>query len=123
MRVAVCSYDRDERYALSRMLEDALLRRGLMAEVSLYPMPQELWEAVARQGDAPFALALIVMARSVAEIGALCGRLPVVLIGDKHDGPAAFELGAAYFIQTPVTREALDRALSRCLGKEREKAV
>ena len=123
MRIAVCSPDLDERHALSRLLEEALLQRGILPEVVLFPMRQELAEAAFSRNEA-FDLALVAGARDAPLIGALCRRVPLILVGGKEDGPAAFDLGAGYFLENPVGKRKLEQALIRCLGGEKkEKAI
>lgn len=122
MHIAVCSYDRDERYALSRLLETALLRRGVLPKITLFHMPQELLEAVTLRDQSPFDFALVATMRCAGEIRALCGRMRVVLLGEKRESAAAFEWGAAYFIESPICRESLDKALARCLDRGADKA-
>ena len=116
MRVAVCTADMDARHALSRLADDALLRRGVLPELTLFPMLPELLAVMAAAGS-PFDL-VIAEAGGGAALRGLCRDAPVILVGGKCDGPAAFEVGARFFIENPVSREKLDRAIARCLNKK-----
>lgn len=120
MRVAVYSADMDARHALSRLADDALLRRGVLPELTLFPMLPELL-AVMAGAESPFDL-VIADARDASALKSLCRAAPVILVGGKCDGPAAFDIGARFFIENPVSREKLDRAIIRCINS-REMAV
>lgn len=116
MRIAVCTSDIDERHALSRLADDALLRRGVLPELTLFPMLPELLANMAGAGS-PFDL-VIAEAGGTAALQSVCRAAPVILVGGREDGPAAFDAGARFFIENPVNREKIDRAIARCLGKK-----
>lgn len=120
MRIAVCTADVDARHALSRLADDALLRHGVLPELTLFPMLPELLAALAGAGSV-FDL-VITDARDAAALKCLCRAAPVILVGGKCDGPNAFDVGAQFFIENPVNREKIDRAIARCLNK-REIAI
>lgn len=122
MRIAICARDRDERYALSRMTEEALLRHGVLPEISLFSMPHELLEAAARQKEEAFGLTLVVGPVNANTLRSMCGKTRVVYIGIKREGVVAFDVGAGYFLEAPVTAEKLDKALKRCLDGPQEAA-
>ena len=114
MRIAVCTSDMDARHALSRLADDALLRRGVLPELTLFPMLAELMAVMAGARNR-FDL-VITDARDASALKCLCRAVPVILVGGREDGPAAFDIGVRYFIETPVNREKLDRAIARCLN-------
>ena len=51
MRIAVCISDMDARYALSRLIDDALLLRGVLLELTLFPMLPELLAVITDTGS------------------------------------------------------------------------
>lgn len=118
MRIAVCASDMERRHKLSVLLETALLRKGELAEVTLFPETGEMAEAAQSGAGDAFALALIEGARDENSLRALCERTPVILVGDRDESFAAFDVGAKYFIDAPICAERLDRAIARCLGKK-----
>ena len=120
MRVAVCMTNMDARHALSRLVDDALLRRGVLPELSLFPMLPELLSATA-EGKDGFDL-IITEQGCGAALHTLCRDAAVILVGGREDGPDAFDAGARYFIEAPVSRKKLDRAIERCLDRK-EKAL
>lgn len=115
MRVAVCAADMEERYALLRLVDDALLRRGFLAELTLFPLLAELLAAEEREA---FDLVLLRESRDAGALQRLCGAAPVILVGGRLDGPSAFDAGARYFMETPVDQDKLDRALRAVLTRK-----
>ena len=122
MRIAVCASDMDARYELSRLVDKALLLRGFPAEMSLFPTLAELLEVTA-EGKSIFELVFVSNARDAAALKTICRRAHVILVGGKDAGPAAFDIGARYFIEAPVNRDELDRALTRCLSVRKKETV
>lgn len=114
MQVAICTADTDERYELSRLVDDAMLRRGLLPEMLLFRSPTELLEASA-DGKAVFDLVFLMNIHNAPSLRNLCRRATVILVGSKGDGPTAFDIGADYFIESPVMQKELNNALTRCL--------
>ena len=110
MKIAVYAQNAEARYSLSRQTEEVLLRRGILPEVTLFPMLPEL--LVAGECTA-FDLALVAGERGAAALKGLCRTVPVILVGEKSDGPAAFDIGARYFIDIPVDKYKLDNSLTR----------
>ena len=117
MRIAVCSSDMDERYALSRRIDNALLRRGVLPEISMFPMLPELIEASAQ--SCGFDMAVIPGKTGKTALSELCRRMAVILVGGC-DGADAFEVGAAYFIENPENKSQWEKALTRCLSRKKE---
>lgn len=113
MHIAVCSKNKEERYELSRLADDQLLLQGILPEISLFPMLEELLIASVNEGT-PFELMMIAYEGDPSAIKMLSGRSAVILVGEKQDGPDAFEAGASYFLESPVDRQALAKAFSRC---------
>lgn len=122
MRIAICALDMDVRYSLSRMAEEMLMRRGILPEISLFPMPQELLET-SMHGAEGFHLVIVAASRHTSSLEHLCRRVPVILVGKRQDSAAAFDLGASHFLETPVTKENLGKALARCLGGAEERMI
>lgn len=122
MRIAVYAENAEVRHGISRQTEDALLRRGILPEMTLFPMLGELLAAAG--GSAAFDLVMVGEAQGVHTLKSLCRLAPVIIIGDKDEGPAAFDVGADYFIENPVNGSELNRALTRCLsGKKKEYTI
>lgn len=120
MRVAICAQDIDERYAISRLVEDVLLRRGTLPEISLFPMLPEMIEAARLH---KFDAALICDLYESNSMRVICQSASVILVGFKEDGITAFDVGARYFVEAPATAEKITRALARCLSDAWEKAI
>ena len=123
MRIAVYASDMERRHKLSVLIETALLRKGELAQVTLFPETCEMAQAAQSGAGDPFALALIEGARDENSLRALCVRMPVILVGDKEESSTAFDVGAKYFIDAPICASRLDRAISRCLTDGKEKAI
>ena len=116
MRVAVCASDADTRYKLSRMVDDALLRCGLLAEMALFHMLAEVLESA---NETDFYDLVVTDAGDVLSLKAVCSRSALVLVGDRRDGPDAYDIGARYFIEAPVDRYKIDKALRRCVKQKK----
>ena len=122
MRIAVYAQNADTRHSISRLTEDILLRRGILPEMTMFPMLPELL-AAARE-NAAFDIVLVEEAQGASALKNLCRLVPVILIGGKDDGPTAFDAGADYFIEKPVDEKKLNRALMRCLSvKKKENMI
>lgn len=122
MKIAIYAQSAETRYSISRQTEDALLRLGILPEVTLFPMLPELLTAAG--GSSVFDLVLVGEARGAPALKNLCRLAPVILIGEKDDGPTAFDVGANYFIEAPIDGNELNLALTRCLsGRKKESAI
>lgn len=110
MRIAVCTGDIDERHHISRLLDETLPARGLIPKISLFPLPGELLEFTAREKD-PFDVVLLSGYEEDSVMQQLCKLAPVILVGKQALAPVAFDVGAAYFIESPVEQHKLERAM------------
>lgn len=117
MRIAVCSHDTDERYLISRLTDEAMLQQGRLPKISLFPIAQELLEISARQTE-PFDMILLSGHRDETLLNRLCKMASVILIGDQSLCPTAFDAGAAYFIESPVDKHKLDRAVEHLIRRK-----
>ena len=118
MHIAVYSPDRNERYELSRLVDDILLRQGVLPEISMFPMLPELL-AASELNSPPFGLIILSFAGNTSAIKGLCRRTAVIMIGQKSDGPDAFEVGAEYFLESPIDKGELVKAVRRCSHSSR----
>ena len=122
MRIAVYAESAEVRHSISRQTEDALLRRGILPEMTLFPMLAELLAEAG--GSAAFDLVMVGETRGAQALKSLCRLAPVIIIGEKDEGSAAFDVGAEYFIENPVNGSELNRALTRWLsGKMKEYTI
>lgn len=119
MRIAVCSHDREERHLISRLIDEALLLQGKIPRILLFPIVHELLEAAVQETER-FDAVLLSGHRDEDTLRRLCSITPVVLIGEQALMPTAFDVGAAYFIESPVEEHKLARALD-CLARRRRK--
>lgn len=119
MRIAVCTHDIDERHHISRMLDESLPAKGFIPKISLFPLPSELLEHAAKQ-PAPFDVVLLSGHREDSVLQQLCRLAPVILVGEQTMAPVAFDVGAAYFIESPVEQTKLERALNHCIESLRD---
>lgn len=114
MRIAVCSGDTEERHHISKLADELMLQQGLLPKISLFPMPHELLETSARQTD-PFDIIILSEHRDESLLQHLCKLTSVILVGQRHLGPTAFDAGAAYFVEAPVDPTKLQKALAHCI--------
>ena len=121
MRIAVCSGDTDERHHISKLTDELMLQHGLLPKISLFPMALELLESSARQVD-PFDIIILSDHRDESILQRLCKLTSVILVGQRHIGPTAFEAGAAYFVESPVESEKLQKALDHCVQLHKQNA-
>ncbi len=112
MHIAVCSPDINERYELSRLVDDIMLGQGVLTEISMFPMLPELLN-VSEKSTTPFELIIVVFVGNMSSVQSLCRHTAVIMVGNKRDGPDAFEVGAEYFLESPVDRQQLSKALER----------
>ena len=90
MKIAIYAQNAETRYSISRQTEDALLRLGILPEMTLFPMLPELLAAAG--GGAVFDLVLVGEARGAPALESLCRVAPVILIGEKDEGPTAYDV-------------------------------
>ena len=122
MKIAVCARDMDERHHISRLLDEALPIRGLVPKISLFPIPDELLESVAKK-ERVFDVVLLSGQKEDSHIQQLCRLTPVMLIGKQDLSPVAFDVGAVYFIESPVDKSKIDRAFSHYLQTRNDSAT
>ncbi len=114
MRIAVCTDNIDERHQISRMLDELLPAKGWIPKIALFPLPGELLEFTAKERDL-FDMVLLSGRGEDAIMQQLCKLSPVILVGQQSLAPVAFDVGAAYFVEAPVERSQLERAIDHCL--------
>lgn len=116
MRIAVCSDDTNERHFISRVADELISPKGKIPKISLFPLSQELLETTAQQ-EKPFDLIFLSGQEDTSFLHHICKLASVVLIGGQHLAPSAFDVGAAYFIEYPVDRQKLEKAIYHCIEK------
>lgn len=116
MRVAICMQSSEERYRISRLADEIILPKGKIPKISLFPLPHELLETTAAQAE-KFDLALLSGHTDERLLQQLCSLLPVILIGEPELGLTAFEVGAAYFIESPADSEKLEKAITHFMTR------
>lgn len=114
MRIAVCTDNIDERHQISRMLDEMLPTKGWNPKITLFPQPSELLEFAAKERDM-FDMVLLSGRGEDSIMQQLCKLIPVILVGQQSLAPVAFDVGAAYFVESPVERNQLERAIDHCL--------
>lgn len=122
MRIAVCTGDIDERHHISRLLDETLPAKGLIPKISLFPLPDELLESAVKQ-DRPFDVAILSGHKEDGILQQLCRLAPVILVGQRELAPVAFDVGAAYFIEAPVERHKLERAIAHYLQSRHDQST
>ena len=120
MRIAVCATNTDQRQLLSRVVDETLSPKGIIPQISIFPLPYELLETTAGQ-DKTFDLVLLSDYDDKGYLSHLCRLTPVILIGQRHLGPTAFEVGAAYFVESPAEPSKLTEAIGNWLERNRHR--
>ncbi len=120
MRIAVCSHDREERHLISRLTDEILLLQGKIPKISLFPIVHELLETTVGQTE-QFDLVFLSGHRDENLLSRLCRHAPVILIGDQTLMPTAFDVGAAYFIESPVDNTKLTRAVEHFTRRQKKR--
>ncbi len=119
MRIAICEDEPRDRQVLEAYIYSYCSRRGLPVSVDCYADGEALLQATQPFG-ALFMDVFLTGADGTEIVARLLSRqsCPVVFVtSSREHAVEAFHLGAVHYLLKPVTQQAVDEAMERCLAQ------